>query len=402
MLKAFFGSRFSPNMTRTPEGYLICHNVPLARTGVQRYLQSEVNQAGGEDVVNVYRNENEVFSEATLASFEGKPVTDNHPSEFLQPANAMAYARGVCQNVRRGTGDESDLIIGDLVIYDAMLIGEIEAGKREISAGYYCDYEPFEDGLEQKNIICNHVAVVHNGRAGSRVAIKDSESVVKKIGGKKIMAKRTKESIWTRMFHSFAKDEDITPEELKEAADAVNEAEEKACDEEKKDEEEKKEDMATDEEVREAVADALAPLIRRMDAFERALQMRDEEPDDVDALEKDLTEDASDGDEEASATVAPEDIKTEDEDEEDATETSDRAMAIRMFKAIKPTLCALPPTERKKATDSLRKALLPVKKGSNSNVYGKLLARKQTADAASKGLGDFGEACRKFNPHLNK
>ena len=44
-MQAYYGSRFSPNMTRTTDGFLICHNVPLARTGEQDYLGSEVGMS---------------------------------------------------------------------------------------------------------------------------------------------------------------------------------------------------------------------------------------------------------------------------------------------------------------------------------------------------------------------
>ena len=35
MAIAYYGARISPHMTRTPEGYLICHDVPINRTGDQ-------------------------------------------------------------------------------------------------------------------------------------------------------------------------------------------------------------------------------------------------------------------------------------------------------------------------------------------------------------------------------
>ena len=41
-MRAFYGSRFSPHMTRTPEGFLICHSVPICRTGTQEYLPQEI------------------------------------------------------------------------------------------------------------------------------------------------------------------------------------------------------------------------------------------------------------------------------------------------------------------------------------------------------------------------
>ena len=39
----YFGTRLSDNISRRePEGYLICLNVPVARTGSQDYLPSEL------------------------------------------------------------------------------------------------------------------------------------------------------------------------------------------------------------------------------------------------------------------------------------------------------------------------------------------------------------------------
>lgn len=399
MAKAFYGSRFSANMTRTPEGFLICHNVPLARTGVQQYLGSEVERPE-EEIVDVYRNEAEVFAPATLASFEGKPVTDEHPSRFVEPSNATAYTKGTCQNVRRGSGNESDLIIADLVIYDAVLIAEIEAGKREISAGYYCEYKPFKDGLEQSNIICNHVAVVANGRAGARVAIKDSQVVnVKK--GRKRMAKKNV-SIWDRMFNALVNDEDTTSEELREAAEAIAEKEEQA------DSEVENETAAADEDIKQVVSDALSPVLKRLSQIE-AMLVKDEEPDDLQKLEDELSEgteqpeEATDDDGEESVTVDPEDMTEDSEDESEEKQAADKAIALNLFRKMKPVICAMKGAERKQATDALRAALAPYMdkktaktKPAIAGGYAALNSRKTTD---SKAEGNFGEACRKFNPH---
>ena len=71
-------------MTKTPEGFLICHNVPIARTGWYEYLESELKDNGSPtETIQVYRGPNEVFSSAAIASFEGKPVTDEHPPEMV-------------------------------------------------------------------------------------------------------------------------------------------------------------------------------------------------------------------------------------------------------------------------------------------------------------------------------
>ncbi len=175
-MKAFYGSRFSPNMTRTPEGFLVAHNVPIGRAGWYDYLPHEIG-AEGSDIVKVHRDPDDVFNPAAMASFEGKPVTDNHPSDpdGVTPSNSQTFAKGSAQNIRRGSGEDSDLLLADLIIYDEQLIKEIEDGKREVSSGYECDYEPRDDGTyRQHGIVGNHIAVVDKGRAGERVRIKDS------------------------------------------------------------------------------------------------------------------------------------------------------------------------------------------------------------------------------------
>ena len=89
---AYYGSRISEHMTQTPEGFLICHDVPINRTGRQQYLRREIGLEG-DGLVTVYRDEDEVFSKAALASFEGKPVTQDHPPCAVEPHNFGMYSK---------------------------------------------------------------------------------------------------------------------------------------------------------------------------------------------------------------------------------------------------------------------------------------------------------------------
>lgn len=168
--------QLSPRMAETPEGFLVCYSVPLARTGEYVYKASEVPvEAGSDGLVKIQRDEDEVFSEETIRSFEGKSVTINHPNDFVTPENWTKIANGVVQNVHRGDGEQSDLLIGDLVITTQDAIRLVKAGLRQVSAGYDAQYEQIEPGLgKQTNIIGNHVALVVKGRAGSRCAIMDT------------------------------------------------------------------------------------------------------------------------------------------------------------------------------------------------------------------------------------
>lgn len=219
-MKAYYGSRIGENRTKTPEGFLICHNTPIARIGWQDYLPHEL-ELKGEDFVKVLRAEEDVFEPAAMASFEGKPVTDDHPpgSDDVLPENIDRYLRGVATNVRRGVGEEADLLLADLIIYDPILIAEIESGKRETSCGYNYKLAPLEGGgYAQKAIRGNHVAIVRNGRAGPRIRVKDEKP---KKEGRKIMSKINKDTIWGKMLGSFAKDAE--PEELAEASKMMQE-----------------------------------------------------------------------------------------------------------------------------------------------------------------------------------
>ena len=219
----YYGTRLSENISRRePEGYLLCLNVPVARTGVQEYLPEELglpgsgppgmisgNNSPAEGVwgrsespqfIQVYRPPEEVFSPETIASFEGMPVTNDHPPDGVDIGNIRALQKGHAHNVRRGSGEESDLLLADLIITDPVLIDLIMDGKREISCGY--TYELCEEKGQyiQRKIRGNHVAVVDAGRAGSRVSIKDERPERRTRSMKKSLSK-----ILARM----AKDGDI-------------------------------------------------------------------------------------------------------------------------------------------------------------------------------------------------
>ena len=109
---SYYGYTISPNQIETGEGFLICRNVPIARTGEQDYLGTELGLPVA-DVVKVNRPAEEVFSDAALASFEGKPVTNDHPPELIDSETATMYEKGHVQNVRKGEGEWEGYVIGD-------------------------------------------------------------------------------------------------------------------------------------------------------------------------------------------------------------------------------------------------------------------------------------------------
>ncbi|OYW34850.1 MAG: hypothetical protein B7Z41_00775 [Rhizobiales bacterium 12-66-7] len=162
---------------KTPEGFLVCQSVPLARTGLMTYGAGEVPiEAGPDGIILIERGEADVFDPKTIASFFGKPVTDEHPDEDVTPENWAKLAKGEIHNPRRGEGIWSDCLVGDLFIKDADTIAQVLGGKVEVSCGYDADYEQTAPGRgRQHNIIGNHVALVEHGRCGPRCSIGDSK-----------------------------------------------------------------------------------------------------------------------------------------------------------------------------------------------------------------------------------
>jgi hypothetical protein len=175
----------SENQELTPEGFLLCKNVPIARTGEQLYTADEIGLEGrgGDGLVKIQRTEDHVFHPDTVASFEGKPVTIDHPDGIeVNPDNWRELTVGIVQNVRRGDGIEDDLLLADLLITDAKGIDLVLNKKlKEVSCGYDADYVQIDAGLgRQENIIGNHVALVERGRAGARCSIRDKETITMK------------------------------------------------------------------------------------------------------------------------------------------------------------------------------------------------------------------------------
>lgn len=436
MAKAYFGSKISPNMMKTPEEFLICYNVPIARTGVQKYLGREIGLDGNQadEIVRVYRIEEEVFDSKTIASFEGKVFTDEHPNDWVTPQNFSTYAKGSITNVRRGKGEEKDLLLADIIVYNQLQIDEIERKqKREVSCGYECEYVPYKDGYLQKNIIGNHVALVSAGRAGSRVAIKDNDATSKtNKGGNKMGYKIPRRSKVSDFFQAVGLKHVAMDAEPEDILDAVNEmVEEKAkeqMDAEAVNAPQGKPITAgfegatvsdADEEI-ENIKSALSDVKDALDAMMEENMAEDDEPEDegfmedadceegmeaLDELEDELVNDYDEVAEIESVEEDPEVINADEDEAEEMTQVSDSA--IELMNVLRPIIAAIPDArQRKKVSDNLantlRKQVKDSKKKSSDSVYGKIVNGRKAKDSAMDSQ-DYGKMiAEKYNPHYNK
>lgn len=168
-MKVLISEKLSEHKYKTPEGYLICTDAILARTGKQSYTKDELFQDGDNTEVNVDRPYDEVMNVKTIASFENKPITFDHPDEDVNVGNYKDYAIGYVRDVHQGKTDKGeDVILGNLVITDQDAINAIEQGDHtDLSCGYDCDIRDDGNGnYSQTNIRGNHLALCEQGRAG--------------------------------------------------------------------------------------------------------------------------------------------------------------------------------------------------------------------------------------------
>lgn len=456
-MRAYFGVPVSPNITETPDGFYICKNVPIARTGWYEYTGEELGLDDKDKIYKVYRSSEEVFKPAAVASFNGKVVTNEHPPEWVTPNNTQIYIKGTSQNIRQST-EKPDLLLADLIIYDAELIRQIqEKQKREVSCGYECDYIDNGDGTySQTNICGNHIAVVEAGRAGNRVAIKDSKNEIE--GGNKKMAKvklptkghpRVTDFLAAMGLKHFATDAE--PDDVMEAVDAMAEEKQSANSTEEvkpKDSEEK--EKSKDEEPTtgvEAKLDKLCDLLYKqlgvapqedaepatgiegkvekltdaVTALAKNGTQQEENPekaiDDIISKLEGTTENSEQKDDdtpdEEGITIEPENIEDE-EPEEKKTPSADNFYKVQFLKEMKPIVAQIEDKQaKKKACDALISTVKKMKGVSAStNSYAsivkgqkKKIADKQKASDAKyqEKIANLGmEYAKKFNPHYKE
>ena len=181
----------SANNGKDEKGFFICTNVVAARTGVQKYYGKELGVIDpnlNDDIFYLERPPEEVFSDATMKSFNGAAFTNNHPEERrVTSTNSKYLMKGIVTNPRKANwlDDEgNELLLVDVIVSDEDTIKDIEGGKIQVSAGYSWDYDVIDLGarrLRIKDIRANHLALVNNGRAKSAMILDEEINQIEEI-----------------------------------------------------------------------------------------------------------------------------------------------------------------------------------------------------------------------------
>lgn len=167
--------------TRRDDGTIVVDARPT-RAGVFLYRNFDGS------IRREWRPESEVFAADSLASLNLRSVTNDHPGDMVDANSAGRVTVGMTANDARR--DET-FVRTTIAVYDASAIGDMEAGKRQLSCGYGCTMDP-RPGIvpaghadagqhydqRQTMIRYNHVAIVDLGRAGPQCAAKMDAAIM--------------------------------------------------------------------------------------------------------------------------------------------------------------------------------------------------------------------------------
>lgn len=200
--------------TMDVDGMMHVAMTPISKANVCRYYGREIpdSEKLGLDANKAYRMLRCPEELAKAApTFNKKPVLNTHLPVLASapPKDAIIGSTG------EGANFDGTYLQDSLVVWDSVAIAGIESGQqREISSSYRyrADMTPGVYNGEEydgvmRDIVCNHVAIVPDGRAGPDVLVYDS-----KPKGYDIMSKF--EKLWATILPRLAKDSD--PDEVKE------------------------------------------------------------------------------------------------------------------------------------------------------------------------------------------
>ncbi len=162
-------------------GWIEIKDNPLSKVGVFPYLGRSIGAPEPERIYMVYRPEKELSDPDCIESFRLLPWVDEHEMLGDQDTGYTApEKKGIHGVIGEEVYYENGVLKGNLKVFSESLAVLINSGKRELSAGYRCQYE-FTTGQYngqhydaiQRTIRGNHLASVKGGRMGPDVAVLD-------------------------------------------------------------------------------------------------------------------------------------------------------------------------------------------------------------------------------------
>lgn len=181
---------------KTPQGFMICQGVTLAKPMVKDYYAGELGVADGyepTDIIGIYTGPDVLFGQAVIDGYTAADVVMMHPKgNQLNSDNYKDHVIGTAKNVRADNG----YLVADLTIKDKWAIEAIEyEDVKQISLGYAAELDMTAGTTDSGQnyhgqwvgMVADHVAVVREGRCGDDCKIGDKQTV--KTEGKSMKVK---------------------------------------------------------------------------------------------------------------------------------------------------------------------------------------------------------------------
>ena len=171
---------------KTPQGFMICQGVTLAKPMVKEYYAGELGIVDGHqatDIIGIYTPPDVLFGQSVIDGFTASDVVMQHPQgNQLNSENYKDHVIGTAKNVRA----ENGYLVADLTIKDKWAIEAIEYDDiKQISLGYAAELDMTAGTTDSGQnyhgqwvgMVADHVAVVREGRCGDDCKIGDKQTV---------------------------------------------------------------------------------------------------------------------------------------------------------------------------------------------------------------------------------
>ena len=160
---------------------------PISKAGIFPYSGRQLGLTGpdADRIFNVLRPPEELADPECVASFKLLPWIDDHVmlgpvAEEMTDRAMPAEKKGIQGVIGEDVFYKDGTLYANIKAFSSTLAALIQAGKRELSAGYCCIYDMTAgvwNGLRydaiQRKIRGNHLALVTEGRMGPDVAVMD-------------------------------------------------------------------------------------------------------------------------------------------------------------------------------------------------------------------------------------
>lgn len=173
----------------TPQGYLVADALVAKANNIQEYRAAELGLTDRDpnDVVRVFRPENQVFAVDSLKSASRMAITLDHPVK--DGAGVMVDANNWREFARGETGEEilrdGEFIRVPIRVTDAGAVDSVLHDRQEFSLGYAARIEltpgTFNDqayDASLADIRYNHLAACKSARGGPELRITDERTIV--------------------------------------------------------------------------------------------------------------------------------------------------------------------------------------------------------------------------------